>query len=201
MVAFCFEIDALTKDLSRQQQILEEITKELVIFEEDLTGFGLHLGFTHEMIQQTRTNHPGSVEGAALHLTCLWWSDGMATREEKVPTFLEAVRAIGRIRQVGWVEEKLKRGIEGSTVDVVGGIDQVEGDSVNVVGGIDQEEGTSVNVVGGTDQEEGTSVNVVGGRDQIEGPSVMVVDQVEEMRDAIVPVRERFVGGATPTDA
>ena len=242
----------LTQELSRQQEILAEITRELITADDELMRFGLHLNFTYDMIQQTRTNHPQSVEGAALHLACLWWEDGMTTRDEKVPTLLEAVRAIGKFRQVGWVEKKLIRGIEVASVNVVGGIDQVEieGTTVNVVGGIEQQEGATVNVAGGIDQVEidGATVNVVGGLEQqegatvnvadgidqveiegvtvdvagridqgeiegasvnvvgridqgeIEGASVMVVDETEERHQAIVPVRERFVGSENPTD-
>ena len=175
-------------------------------------GFGLQLGFTYGAIQQTRTNHSQSVEGAALQLACLWWEDGMTTEEEKVADLLEAVRAIGKVRLVGWVDEKLKRGIGETSVNVVGdrnqiegvaeGIEQVQGASVNIAGGRDQVEGASVNVAGGRDQVEGAFVNVAGGRDQveIEGASVMVVDETEERHQAIVPVRERFVGSANPTD-
>ena len=244
----------MTKELNRQQQILAEITKELIISEEDLMGFGLHLGFTYWAIQQTRTNHSQSVEGAALHLACLWWENRLITEEEKVADLLEAVRAIGKVRLVGWVDEKLKRGIEEASVNVVGdrnqiegmsegieqvqgasmniaggrdqvegasvnvarGRDQVEGASVNAAGGRDQVEGASVNVAGGRDQVEGASMNVAGGRDQVEGASVnvaggrdqgetegasvMVVDEIEERHQAIVPVRERFMGSVNPTD-
>ena len=202
----------LTKELSRKQQILAEITKELIINEEDLVGFGLQLDFTYGMIQQTRTNHSRSVEGAALHLACLWWEDEMFTEEEKVAILLEAVRAIGKIRLVGWVEEKLEGAflnmvegieeVEGDAVNVAGGRDdQVEGGYVNVVGGIDQAEGSSVNVSGGTDQVEGASVNVSGGRDQVEGTSVNVAGRIDQVEGATVMtvdannmVRKRFVG-------
>ena len=125
----------------------------------------------------------------------------MNTRDEKVPTLLEVVKAIGKIRLVSWVEEKLKREMGYSTVNMVGERHHVEGASVNVVGMIDQEEGASMNIMGGIDEEEGDSVNVAGSRDQveIEVPSVMIVDQTEEMRDVTVPVRERFVGSTNPT--
>ena len=86
----------------------------------------------------------------------------MTTTEEKVPTLLEAVRAIGKIRLVGWVEEKLKRGIKGFTVDIAGGRDQVEGTFLNAVGGIEEVEGAAVNVSGGIERVEGASVNVAG---------------------------------------
>ena len=187
-----FQIDVLTQELSRQQGILAEITREIITTGDELTRFGIHLGFTYDMIQQTRTNHPGSVEGAALHLACLWWEDGIPTREEKVPTLLEAVRSIGKIRLVSWVEKQLMRVIEGVSVNVAGVIDQgeIEGATVNVADGIDQAEieGVTVDVAGRIDQGE------------IEGASVMVVDETEERHQAIVPVRERFVGSENPTD-
>ena len=112
------------------------------------------------MIKQTKTNHPGSVEGAALHLACLWWEDGMTTEEQKVPILLEAVRAIGKVRLMTWVEEKLK-----------GGINRVDGAFTIEMGRIEC----------------------------LEGASVMVVDEAEERREAIVPVRERFVGSEFST--
>ena len=121
----------LTKELSRQHEILADITNELITTDDELTRFGIQLGFTYDMIQQTRTNHLRSVEGAALHLACLWWEHGMTTRHEKVPTLLEAVRAIGKIRLVGWVEEKL----EGAFVNMVEGREQAEGTSVNLARG------------------------------------------------------------------
>ena len=126
----------LTQELSRQQEMLADITNELITTDDKLTKFGLHLGFTYDMIQQTKTNHPGSVEGAALHLACLWWEDGMTTEEEKVPISLEAVRAIGKVRLVTWVEEKLKGGInrvDGAFAIGMGGIERLEGASVMVV--------------------------------------------------------------------
>ena len=189
----------LTKELSRQQEILAEITRELITADDELMRFGLHLNFTYDMIQQTRTNHPQSVEGAALHLACLWWEDGMTTRDEKVPTLLEAVRAIGKVRQVGWVEKKLMRGIEDASLNVEGGeIDQarIEGASVNVAGGIDQVEieGTTVNVSGGIDQGEGATVNVADGIDQgeIEGASVNVAGRIDQGEGATVNVEDRI---------
>ena len=197
------QIDVLTKELSRQQQILAEITKELIINEEDLVGFGLQLDFTYGMIQQTRTNHSCSVEGAALHLACLWWEDEMFTEEEKVAILLEAVRAIGKIRLVGWVEEKIEGSIlnmvegidhvEGASVDVGGGRTQVEGAAVNVVGGRHQVEGAAVNVAEEIDHVEGAAVNAAGGTDHVEGGNVMIPN-------ANVAVRKRFVGGAKPND-
>ena len=126
----------LTQELSRQQEILTDITNELTTTDDELTKFGLHLGFTYDMIQQTKTNHPGSVEGAALHLACLWWEDGMTTEEVKVPILLEAVRAIGEVRLVTWVHEKLRgriNRVDGAFAIGMGGIERLEGASVMVV--------------------------------------------------------------------
>ena len=169
----------MKKELNRQQQILAEITKELIISEEDLMGFGLNLGFMYGRILQTRTNHPRCVEGAALHLACMWWEGGMTTGDEKVAVLLEAVERIGKNRLATWVEEKLKKGIE----DVAGGIDEKEGPTVNMLGGIDGEEGVNVNVSGWIDGEEGATVNVSGGIDGEEGATVNVFGKIEQVED------------------
>ena len=125
------------------------------------------------MIQQARTNHPRSVEGAALHLACLWWVAGMTTREEKNPILLDAVRAIGKIRFVNWVEDMLRGGIDcgDSTSAVVGGTEHPQSSSM-VEDGTEYPRSPSL-VVGGTEHLQSPSV-VMGGIEHPQSPSMVV---------------------------
>ena len=66
-----------------RQQMLRNVTRKLISTVDDLMDFGLHLGFTYEMIIHKRTNHPGSVEGAAMDLACHWWDHSTETVDWK----------------------------------------------------------------------------------------------------------------------
>ena len=60
----------------------------------------------------------------------------MTTEEEKAPIVLETVRAIGKVRLVTWVHEKLRGGInriDGTCTIGMGGIERLEGASVMLV--------------------------------------------------------------------
>ena len=60
----------LGSEAKKEQSILKRVTQVLISTDGDLMEFGLHLGFTYEMIVQRRTNNPRNVEGAAMDLAC-----------------------------------------------------------------------------------------------------------------------------------
>ena len=79
------------RELNRDHVMLKSVTEELITSHDDLVTFGLHLGFTCDKIEQMRTNHPCSVEGAALHLAYLWWNQEKASSVNKAKVLLQSV--------------------------------------------------------------------------------------------------------------
>ena len=59
------------------------------------------------MVTQARTNHPHSVEGAALHLACQWWESDTDTYSQKAQVILQTVRSLGKHSLEGRVNEML----------------------------------------------------------------------------------------------
>ena len=91
------------QEMNRDQVMLKSVTEELITTHDDLVTFGLHLGFTCDKIAQMRTNHPCSVEGAALHLACLWWNQGKTPSVNKAKVLLQSVDALKK----PWLKSRL----------------------------------------------------------------------------------------------
>ncbi len=70
-------------DTSSSQRMLQQVTQELVTCPQDLDSFGLHLGFSHSEIDRARNNNPNNIEGAALRLACVWWSEAQGSKYQK----------------------------------------------------------------------------------------------------------------------
>ena len=77
-----FQFKMLRGKLNKEQSVLKKFTDQLITSDDDLVTFGLHLGYTFETVKQTKTNHPKSVEGAALDLVCLWWDHDNSSRRK-----------------------------------------------------------------------------------------------------------------------
>ena len=70
MLYSIFQEMMLDSETNKTHIMLRKVTRILVSTDDDLMDFGLHLGFTYEMIIQKRTNNPHSVEGAAMDMAC-----------------------------------------------------------------------------------------------------------------------------------
>ena len=73
----------LGSEANKEQSILKRVTQVLISTDDDLMEFGLHLGFTYEMVVQRRTNNTRNVESAAMDLACHWWSYSTDTVVQK----------------------------------------------------------------------------------------------------------------------
>ena len=102
-----FQIKVMRQKLNKEQSALKKFTDELITSHDDLVTFGLHLGFTCETIKQTRTNHPHSVEGAALYLVCRWWDQNPATKEQKAEILIESLQTLRKTAMVPWARKTL----------------------------------------------------------------------------------------------
>ncbi len=71
------------------QRMLQRVARELVSSPQDLDSFGLHLGFHHREIQQTKHNHWNNIEGAAWTLACQWWDEIVGPRTAKQEVTLD----------------------------------------------------------------------------------------------------------------
>ncbi len=69
--------------ISTHQRMLQQVTQELVTCPQDLDSFGVHLGFSHSVIDRARNNNPNNIEGAALRLACIWWDEVEGSRKHK----------------------------------------------------------------------------------------------------------------------
>ena len=76
------------------------------------------MDFHYEAITQARTNHPDSVEGAALGLVCRWWDQEPETIQNKTADIIKVVKEMGKDRLVSWIEEKLLGRIDEDEVEV-----------------------------------------------------------------------------------
>ena len=71
--------------------------------------FGLHLGFTYEMVIQKRTNNPRSVEGAAMALACHWWDHCTDAVDRKKRKLYKSCKELNKEHLRAEVDEVLKR--------------------------------------------------------------------------------------------
>ena len=85
-------------DLNQEQIRLRDVTREAVCSETELFDLGLHLGYTIEQIKQKRTNHPYSMENAALDMTCEWWDSDQQSDIKKIEVLKGAVTRIGKVQ-------------------------------------------------------------------------------------------------------
>ena len=103
---------AIKARLNREQQTLHEITNEVITSREDLDTLGMELHFTYGAVEQAVTNHPNSVEGAALNLVCRWWDKEPETTQKKTDILVGAVKKMGKDRFATWIYEKLVGSME-----------------------------------------------------------------------------------------
>ena len=103
-----FQFKVLRSKLNKEQLVLKKFTDQLITCDDDLVSFGLHLGFTCETIRQTRTNHPRSVEGAALDLVCHWWDQNTDPKQRKAEILIESLECLRKTVMVPWARKILQ---------------------------------------------------------------------------------------------
>ena len=88
---------------------LRSVTKLTICSDTEFYDFGLHLGYTFSQMKQKRTNHPHSIENAALEAVTEWWDSCIEPHSEKVKIIANCVEKIGKANLASSVKEKLLR--------------------------------------------------------------------------------------------
>ena len=86
-----------------------KVIKELISTNEDLMDFGLHLGFTYEMIIQKRGNNFRRVADVAMDLAHHWWVHCTETVDRKIRILYLSCKALKKEHLRATVDEVLKR--------------------------------------------------------------------------------------------
>ena len=99
-------------ETNKTQIMLRKVTSILISTDDDLMNFGLHLGFTYEMVIQRRSNHPRSVEGAAMALACHWWDRCTKTVDGRKRELYSSCTALKKEHLRSKVDEVLKHYVD-----------------------------------------------------------------------------------------
>lgn len=94
---------------------LRDMTKMLITDDIKLIDFGLQLGCTFNEIKQKITNHPRSIEAAAMAVAAEWWDSSKKTFSQKVQIVLAAVEGIGEGAKVPVVKDILLKSVKPAT--------------------------------------------------------------------------------------
>ena len=105
----CLQERMLGGETNKTQMMLMKVTTILISTDDDLMNFGLQLGFTYEMVIQKRSNHPRSVEGAAMALACHWWDRCTKTVDWRKRELSSSCTTLKKEHLRGKVDEVLKQ--------------------------------------------------------------------------------------------
>ena len=97
------------RESNKDERLLRDITKMLVVIEDDLIDFGLLLGFERYEIKQIYTNNPRSVENAAWELACDWWNKDRKVKSQKIQFLREAAGEMKQFQRVQHIQELIDK--------------------------------------------------------------------------------------------